>query len=309
MISEEGAKAVSDLQVAVVVPCYNEEATVAKVVSDFQARLSEARIYVIDNNSTDATARCASAAGATVIGEKRQGKGYAIQRMFETIDADIYIMVDGDDTYPADDAQNLIAEVAEGRADMAIGNRSDALPKSEMSTIRRFGNWMIGALFNQLFHASFKDVLSGYRAMNREFVLNLPLLSAGCEIELNVQALVRGYAVVEIPIGYRERPEGSVSKLNAFRDGHRILRTLGTLLIYHRPMPFFGLLSLLSAAVGAIIWGIVPSASAGAQIGIGLIGCAVLSFALGFVLNALNMRFQEIHAVVRRHAMRGDRIR
>ena len=123
MISEEGAKAVSDLQVAVVVPCYNEEATVAKVVSDFQARLSEARIYVIDNNSTDATARCASAAGATVIGEKRQGKGYAIQRMFETIDADIYIMVDGDDTYPANSARELLDPVYREEADMVVGQR------------------------------------------------------------------------------------------------------------------------------------------------------------------------------------------
>jgi len=288
--------------VAVVIPCYNEETTVARVVSGFRLCLPDARVYVVDNNSTDATAARAREAGATVIREKRQGKGYAVQRMFESVDADIYVMADGDDTYPPENAGRLVAEIAAKRADMAVGNRSDSLPASEMTLVRRFGNWMIPALFNRLFGTRLRDVLSGYRAMSRDFVRNVPLLSRGFEVEteLVVQALHLGYQVREVPIDYRERPEGSHSKLHALKDGSRILCTMAVLWANSRPLLAAGLLSCLSVVVGLLVWAYAPGGRGKAFAVFGLSGLAVALPLVGFVLAFANRRLRELHAVLRR---------
>ena len=295
-----------DPRLAVVIPCYNEEQTVGKVISDFKSSAPNAEIYVIDNNSTDATAERAEASGAHVIHEKRQGKGYAVQRMFESIEADIYVMVDGDDTYPAEDIHGLTRAIASGRADMVIGNRRAS--RSDMPTIRRLGNAMIASLANLLFGTRLRDPLSGYRAMSREFILNLPLVSGGFEIEteLNIQAHSHGYSVAELPIGYRDRPLGSDSKLNAFQDGYRILRTLVVLMSNKRPLACFGFLATWPLAAGLALGFLSPGGEWQLPMRSGLFLLSALLIAMGIVLNALGKRLDEIQVMIRRQNLRAE---
>lgn len=244
-------------KIAVLVPCYNEELTVEKVVNDFKKYLPEADIYVYDNNSKDRTAQLALNAGAIVKHEYRQGKGNVVRSMFRDIDADVYVLVDGDDTYPADEVRKLIEPVEEGRADMVVGDRlsNGTYFKENKRGFHGFGNNLVRWLINSLFNSNINDIMTGYRAYSKRFVKCMPVMSDGFQIEteMTVFALVYRMNVVEVPITYRDRPEGSVSKLNTFSDGFKVLRTLFDLFKNYRPLLFFGLLALLFSIVGLVV--------------------------------------------------------
>jgi len=229
--------------IAIAIPCYNEESTVAKVISNFRNQLPDAGIFVFDNNSSDNTAKIAEENGARIIYEKKQGKGYAIQRMFRTMNADILIMVDGDGTYFAEDVYRLIEPIKNGGADMVVGDRLHQ-KKGGFSNSHRFGNAVFRSLLNYLFNTNYRDILSGYRAMKKDFYQNIPLLAGGFEVEteLTLQSLDRGYSIIEIPINYTDRPQGSYSKISKFKDGSRIIFTIISLLRDYRPMIFFSYL-------------------------------------------------------------------
>ncbi len=242
-------------KIVVLVPCYNEEPTIEKVVSDFRTYLPEARICVFDNNSTDRSAEFALNAGADVIKVPRQGKGNVIKQMFSTIDADIYVMVDGDDTYPANIVKELIAPVADGRADMVVGDRlSSTYFGVNQRPMHNAGNRLVRSLISGLFDCKIKDVMSGYRVFNRDFVKNFPIMSAGFEIEteMTIHALDKGYIIMEHPIEYRDRPADSISKLNTYSDGFKVLKTIAILFRDYRPFGFFSILALLLAIIGVV---------------------------------------------------------
>lgn len=233
-----------DLRIAVIVPCYNEEAAIGTVVEQFRAALPTAAIHVYDNNSRDGTIAAAKKAGAIVGVETRQGKGHVVRRMFGDIDADVYVMIDGDATYDAPSAPKMIATLLEEKLDMVVGARVD----QEVAAYRpghRFGNWVLTEFVTRVFGRSFTDILSGYRVFSRRFVKSFPALSTGFEIEteLTVHSLELGMPVAEIETPYYARPEGSTSKLNTWRDGIRILWTIGKLFRSERPMQFFSLIS------------------------------------------------------------------
>lgn len=246
-------------RIAVLIPCYNESRTIAKVVAEYRAALPGAEIYVYDNNSTDGTAEAARAAGAVVRYERRQGKGNVIRTMFREIDADCYFMVDGDDTYPADRAPEMAAKVLEEGFDMVIGDRLSSTYFTENK--RRFhgsGNVLVRNLVNRFFHGEVTDIMTGLRAFSRLFVKSFPVLSKGFEIEteMTIHALHKNMALASIPVEYRDRPEGSVSKLNTFSDGFRVLRTILILFKDYKPLPFFGLLA--AAMMGAALLFLYP---------------------------------------------------
>lgn len=223
------------------VPCFNEAPTIAKVIADFRAQLPGADILVVDNDSSDGSAERAREAGATVVREKRRGKGWVMQRILETVDSDVCVVVDGDDTYFAEDVHTLLAPVVEDRADMVVGDRLRDADSRALNDLHRFGNRAILRMINLVFRSGFKDVLSGYRVINRQFMRAVPLITPGfeTETELTIQALEKGLVIREVPIRYRARPEGSFSKLSPFADGYRIVITIGTLLKNHRPLLFF----------------------------------------------------------------------
>ncbi len=233
----------SNKKVAVLIPCFNEELTVAKVVSDFRAVLPEAEIYVYDNNSTDRTYELAEKAGAIVRKEEHQGKGNVVRTMFREIDADAYILVDGDDTYPAEEVHVLLDPVLNEGVDMAIGDRlSNGTYYSENKrAFHEFGNNMVRDLINHLFHGNIHDIMTGYRVFSRRFAKCMPIQSDGFQIEteMSVFALISKLKIREVPITYRDRPEGSFSKLNTYKDGMRVLLTLFDLYKNYRPMYFF----------------------------------------------------------------------
>jgi len=291
-------------RIAVLVPCYNEEAAIARVVADFRANLPDAVIYVYDNNSTDRTVEVARAAGAIVRTETRQGKGYVVRRMFSDVDADIYVLVDGDATYDAPSARLLVARLVEGCLDMVVGARRD----QEQGAFRfghRFGNRMLTGFVAQVFGATFEDLLSGYRVFSRRFVKSFPGLSGGFEIEteLTVHALNLELPVDEIETPYFARPEGSVSKLSTWRDGLRILRTIVRLYRAERPLPFFGGIGLalavasIALAIPIIITyveqGVVPRFPT-AVLSTGLMILACLAVACGIVLDTVTRGRREM---------------
>ena len=246
-------------KVAVLLPCYNEEKTIGKVVRDFRAVLPEADIYVYDNNSTDRTAELAAEAGAIVRRERMQGKGNVIRRMFREVEADCYIMADGDDTYPAHHAPQMVAAVLDEQADMVIGDRlSSTYFIENKRPFHNMGNKLVRGLICRLWHTEVKDIMTGYRAFSRPFVKLFPVMSGQFEIEteMTIHALDKRFRLVEIPIDYRDRPEGSESKLNTFSDGFKVLRTIVTLFKEYRPMRFFGWLAVLLAIVGIAL--VVP---------------------------------------------------
>lgn len=241
-----------DEKVAVLLPCYNESATIAKVVRDFRAALPESDIYVYDNNSSDGTGEIARQAGAIVRIESVQGKGAVVRRMFREIDADVYLMADGDDTYPAESARDLINAVLERKADMAVGDRLSTTYFTENKRMfHNFGNSLVRFLLRVLFGSNTKDVMTGYRAFSYNFVKTFPVLSNGFEIETEMTAFAadRRMHVVDVPIEYRDRPDGSESKLNTTRDGIRVLWAIAALFRYTRPMAFFGIVSAFLAAI------------------------------------------------------------
>jgi glycosyltransferase involved in cell wall biosynthesis len=285
------------LRVAVLVPCFNEEAAVATVVADFRKALPAAEIFVYDNNSTDRTIEVARAAGAEVRSERRQGKGHVVRRMFADIDADIYVLVDGDATYDAPSAPRMIDRLVSDHLDMVVGFRVD----QSVAAYRpghRTGNWMLTSFLSAVFGHDFKDVLSGYRVFSRRFVKSFPVLSDGFEIEteLSVHALELALPVSEIETPYYARPEGSVSKLNTWRDGFRILGTILKLYRSEKPLRFFTaigiILALLSIALAIPVIitylevGLVPRLPT-AVLSMGLMIVAILSISSGLVLDTV----------------------
>jgi len=233
-------------RIAILIPCHNEELTIADVVSAFQSELPEANIYVFDNNSNDDTVARARAAGANILSEPRQGKGFVVQTMFRRIDADVYVMVDGDGTYPAAEVGRLIRPILSGDADMVVGSRLLSGTSSEFRSINRWANRLVLALLNSIFRTKLTDILSGYRAFSRKFVKTLPLFGGGFEIEteLTIKAAARGFRIVEIPTTLTARPEGSRSKIRFWRDGFLILNTILALFRDYKPLTFFGLAGL-----------------------------------------------------------------
>lgn len=236
--------------IAVLIPCYNEAQTIAKVIADFHRELPEATIYVYDNNSTDGTAELAREAGEFVVVRKeyRQGKGNVLRSMFRDIDADCYIMTDGDDTYPAESAREMCSYVLDGKADMVIGDRLSSTYFTENKRpFHNVGNRFVRGCINRLFRSDVRDIMTGYRAFSPIFVKNFPVLSNGFEIEteMTIHALDKRFLLKEIPVGYRDRPEGSVSKLNTFSDGMRVLKTISSLYRDYRPLSFFGIFALV----------------------------------------------------------------
>ena len=241
---------------AVLIPCYNEAITIKKVVSDFKKVLPDADIYVYDNNSTDNTDKIAEKAGAIVRYEYRQGKGNVVRSMFRDIDADCYIMVDGDDTYPAENAKQMEELVLSNKADMVIGDRlSSTYFKENKRPFHNSGNVLVRWFINTLFKTKLKDIMTGYRAFSRSFVKGFPILSKGFEIEteMTIHALDKNFRLVEIPIEYRDRPAGSVSKLNTFKDGFKVLMMIKTLFKEYKPRAFFNILSFISFVVGIVL--------------------------------------------------------
>ena len=230
-------------KIAVLIPCYNESNTIAKVIENFRCALPEAEIFVYDNNSTDHTDEIARRAGATVRYERRQGKGNVIRSMFRDIDADCYLMIDGDDTYPAENARTMCDLVLNAGVDMVIGDRlSTTYYEQNRRPFHNVGNLLVSRLINKLFHSNVKDIMTGYRAFSRTFVKNIPILSHGFEIqtEMTIHALVKNFLLKEIPIAYRNRPEGSISKLNTYSDGVKVLITIVRLFRDYKPFAFFG---------------------------------------------------------------------
>lgn len=242
-------------KIAILIPCYNESKTIEKVVKDYKKALPDADIYVYDNNSKDHTDEIASKAGAIVRYEYRQGKGNVIRTMFRDIDADCYLMIDGDDTYPAENAKEMCDLVLSGKADMVIGDRLSSTYFTENKRpFHNFGNRIVRLLINKLFNNNIKDIMTGYRAFSYDFVKGFPVLSKGFEIEteMTIHAVDKNYKLVEIPVTYRDRPEGSVSKLNTYSDGMKVLKTIATLFKEYKPMGFFGLISLLLVLISLI---------------------------------------------------------
>jgi glycosyltransferase involved in cell wall biosynthesis len=295
-------------RVTVAIPCYNEAPTIAKVIGDFRARLPEAEIVVFDNDSTDGSAEKARAAGARVVREKRRGKGHVMQAILETVDADACVIVDGDDTYLAEDVDALLAPVLEDRADLVVGDRLGQADSKALSDLHRFGNRIILAMINLVFRTAFRDVLSGYRVVNRNFTRTVPLITGGfeTETELTLQALEKGMVIQEVPIRYRARPEGSQSKLSPFADGYRILITMAVLLRNHRPLYFFSLIALALVTfdlVWAAAWVMGALPYRPAIHAVVLVSAAAVAAALvvvGVVLNAVTAGFRELAALGRR---------
>ena len=240
-------------KIAVLIPCYNEAQTIAKVVGDYRAALPEADIYVFDNNSSDGTDEIARASGAIVRYEYKQGKGNVIRTMFRTIDADCYLMIDGDDTYPAENARAMCDMILEGKADMIIGDRLSATYfKENKRPFHNVGNRGVRFLINKFFKSNIKDIMTGYRAFNRDFVKNFPVLSKGFEIEteMTIHALDKNFLIREIPVEYRDRPAGSVSKLNTVKDGMKVIFTIFRLYAEYKPFRFFTTVSAALSALG-----------------------------------------------------------
>ncbi len=244
-------------KIAVLIPCYNEEITIEKVIKDFQKELPEADIYVYNNNSKDRTAEIAKQCGAIVRNEYQQGKGNVVRRMFREIEADIYVMVDGDDTYPAEEVHKLIAPIVNKEADMVIGDRlTNGTYKNENKRpFHEFGNQIVKNSINKLFKTDLKDIMTGYRVFNKIFVKNMPVMSAKFEIEteMTLHALDKKFIIKEIPIVYRDRPKGSFSKLNTITDGIKVLKTIIKMLKDFKPRQFFWTISIIIAILGLLI--------------------------------------------------------
>ena len=284
--------------VAILIPCYNESQTVGKVVDDFKVAMPMAAIYVYDNNSSDNTAEIAREHGAIVRFEGRQGKGNTVRQMFRDIDAQYYVMVDGDDTYPAESAADLVEPLALGLADMTVGDRlsNGTYGEENDRAFHGFGNNLVRWLIKVIYGFAFDDVMTGYRAMSRTFVKTMPVMSEGFQIEteLSIHAVDKRCRIVDVPITYRDRPEGSDSKLNTFSDGAKVILAITALFKENKPLAFFGWISLILLIVGLILGipviaefnhtGLVQRFPT-AMLSMGIIICAILSFSSGLILD------------------------
>ena len=294
------ASAARDPRVAVLIPCYNEALTIAKVVDDFRRVLPDAAIYVYDNNSSDGTAAIAAEHGAIVRTEPRQGKGNVVRQMFREIEADYYIMVDGDDTYPAEAAPDLLAPLMDGSADMTVGDRlsNGSYGEENDRAFHGFGNDLVRWLIKVIYGFAFDDVMTGYRAFNRVFVKTMPVMSEGFQIEteISIHAVDRRWRVVDVPIDYRDRPEGSESKLSTFNDGAKVLMAITSLFKDYRPLAFFGWAALILVVLGIIAGipiivefartGLVPRLPT-ALLAVAIVILAGLSLTIGLVLDTV----------------------
>ncbi len=243
-------------KIAVLIPCYNEAKTIEKVVKDYKKALPEADIYVYDNNSTDGTDEIARKAGAIVKYERKQGKGNVIRTMFREIEANCYLMIDGDDTYPAESAREMCDYVLNENVDMVIGDRLSSTYFTENKrAFHNFGNRIVRWSINTIFRSKINDIMTGYRAFSYEFVKSYPVLSKGFEIEteMTIHAIDKNFTLKEIPVQYRDRPEGSVSKLNTYKDGVKVIKTIATLFKEYKPGLFFNIISLLVFIIAAIL--------------------------------------------------------
>ena len=294
-------------KIAVLIPCYNEEQTIVKVVKDFKKELPDSIIYVYDNNSKDKTAIIAEQAGAIIKKEVRQGKGYVIQSMFREIEADYYVLVDGDDTYPANTVGGLISLAETKNADMVVGDRlsNGIYAKENKRGFHNFGNSLVKKMVNVFFRSNLKDIMSGYRVFSRNFVKNYPVLVGGFQLEtdMTIFALDRKFVIGELPIEYRDRPAGSVSKLNTFSDGAKVITIIFNLFRYYRPFLYFSIIASLFILAGLII-GLpvvleyietsyilkIPSAILAS----GLIIIGLISFICGVILDAIRRMGREM---------------
>jgi glycosyltransferase involved in cell wall biosynthesis/uncharacterized membrane protein YciS (DUF1049 family) len=311
MGSRQIQEGVDAREIAVLIPCYNEALTVADVIADFRAQLPHAAIYVFDNNSTDRTPEIAARAGAIVLQERRQGKGFVVQSMFQRVEADIYIMVDGDSTYPASEVHRLLSPIQRGEADMAVGSRLQPHSNSQFRRLNLLGNRFFLFTLNTLFHVHLSDLLSGYRAFSREFVGTIALTGGGFEVEteLTIKALEAGFRIAEVSIDLTTRPEGSNSKIRPLRDSLRILATIFALLRDCKPLTFFGSLALASVALGLIpgtmvvleyfSTGLVPRLPS-AVLAVGLILTGMMLLAVGLILHSMTRRIRELEHQIRR---------
>lgn len=247
----------SNNKIAILIPCYNEELTIEKVINDFRKELPEAEIYVYNNNSKDKTEEIAQKNGAIVKREYKQGKGNVVRSMFYDIDADFYIMVDGDDTYPAESVHALLEPVITGQADMATGDRlsNGTYQKENKRHFHQFGNSLVRNSINILFHSHLHDIMTGYRAFNKKFVKNIPVLSQKFEIEteMTLHALDKNYCIKEIPIVYRDRPSGSISKLSTLGDGIKVVKTIVKMFKDYKPLTFFTTIAVLLFVIGLLV--------------------------------------------------------
>ena len=301
-------------KIVILIPCLDEEITIGKVIHDLQDTIPEAKIIIFDNNSTDRTAAIARECGAEVITESRPGKGHVVASMFRKVDADYYVIVDGDDTYSAEHVRKLLEPVMKEQADMAVAVRLAEYTARSFRPLHVFGNNLVRSLVNWIFKSNLSDIMSGYRAFSRELVQSIPILSSGFEVEteMTIRILDYGFRIKEVPLPYRERPEGSVSKLRTFHDGFRVLAEIGRIARAYKPFTFFGGIGLAFILVGGIsgIWVIldyledeyvnkVPTAILAT--GFMLLGFG--SMGIGILLNTISYRFREnmrqLHKIIR----------
>jgi glycosyltransferase involved in cell wall biosynthesis len=302
-----------DLKIAVLIPCHNEESTIGKVIGQFRQELPSAEIYVFDNCSTDTSATIAQQSGAGVIYEPRKGKGFVIESMLDRIDTDIFVMVDGDDTYPAEAVHKLMEPVLEGKADMAVGARLSGYTGKSFPRSHIFGNHLVRFLINRIFNTQLTDIMSGFRVFNRRVSSLIPIVSAGFEVEteMTIQMLYYQMKIVEVQVPYKHRPQGSQSKLNTIQDGFKVLWKIFSLFRAFKPLTFFGSAGLLLLAAG-LLAGIRPIQDYITEpdhyvrhvplaiLATGLVLLAAGSMFLGILLHALNWRFKELHNVLTR---------
>lgn len=301
----------SSLKIAILIPCFNEELTIGKVIDDYRKALPKADIYVFDNNSTDDTVAVSNKHDAIVKKEFRQGKGSVVRAMFKQVDADIYVMVDGDDTYPVDCIDQLLQPVIEGYADMVVGDRHSAgfYQAENKRNLHGFGNNLVKTLINFLFRSDLKDIMSGLRVFNKEFVKLISINSDGFEVEteMTLHALDKKYRIIEVPISYKDRPEGSYSKLNTISDGIRVIKTIFWVFKDYKPLYFFGVMSLffffLSMVIGTPV--VVEFVQTGyinkvpsAILSTGLMLISVLSLFSAFILDTMVKQHRESYDIL-----------
>ncbi len=300
---------------AILIPCYNEEKTIAKVVRDFRSSFPQASIFVFDNNSTDSSTVLAMEAGATVIKEKRQGKGFVVGSMLQMVEADYYIMVDGDDTYPVEYADALLQPLLNQEADMVVGHRLSDYTDNAFRPLHVWGNKLVCNLINLIFSSHLSDPMSGYRAFTREVALHLPIVASGFDVEteMTLQLLYRHFVIKEIQIPYRSRPEGSFSKLRTFRDGGRVVWKILNIFSAYKPLTFFGGISLVFLFISLLsgsfvireyilyryIYSVPKTILAGSCFTI-----FMLLISIGLILHTLNFRLLEITSALSKQILR-----
>jgi glycosyltransferase involved in cell wall biosynthesis len=302
-----------DLTIAVIIPCFNEQQTIGKVINDFRRELPHADIYVFDNNSTDNSHDLAVQAGAIVYQEKRLGKGYVVNSMLKKVSADLYVLVDGDDTYQAEEVNKLIKVLISEEADMVVGQRLDSYSKDAFRPLHHQGNKLISKLINLIFSSNLKDPMSGYRVFTNEVVLELPTIASGFDIEteMTLQMLYRKFVIKELPISYRSRPKGSESKLHTFRDGLLIILKILSIFRSYKPLTFFGSVGLLMIFFSIVLGTVVLLDYSGGLYTTNIVQVifsailalfGIISISIGVMINTLNFRFLELSNLISRNS-------